>query len=175
MDIPYDMVLDVALKEETPWLFNYSIHGGWESTTSQYAVSKEHHRADVLLTFIALKQILTLDRPVDKAWINSQLQQWGYSEQWFTEQMNYLYKQKLIISITEIRTLHLQMAIRIIANYIKQMNDDEGTRFIILLQRELLVDNPLLGVLWFFNMLFAYEIKRKITCNLFTDDFNRKL
>lgn len=175
MDTPLDFVLDVALKEDTPWLFNYSLRGGWESTSNQYAVAKEHNRADILLTFIALKQILTLDKPVDKIWLNSQLQQWGYTDQWFSEQMDYLCKQKLIIDLNEIRTLHLQMAIRIITNYLKQMNDDEDLKFSMLLQRELLADNPLLGIVWFFNMLFTFDITYKLKRKVFTDEFNKKL
>lgn len=175
MDTPFDFVLDVALKEDTPWLFNYSLRGGWESTSNQYAVAKEHNRADILLMFVALKQILTLDKPVDKVWLDSQLQQWGYTEQWLSEQIDYLYKQKLIINLNEIRTLHLQMAIRIIANYLKQMNDDEESKFYLLLQRELLANNPLLGIVWFFNMLFSFDIKYKIKFNVFTDELNKKL
>lgn len=175
MDTPFDFVLDVALKENTPWLFNYSLRGGWESTSNQYAAAKEHNRADILLTFIALKQILTLDKPVDKTWLNSQLQRWGYTEQWISEQMDYLYKQKLIINLDEIRTLHLQMAIRIIANYLKQVHNNEGSRFYSFLQQELLTNNPLLGIVWFFNLLFSFDIKYKIKFNIFTDEFNKKL
>lgn len=175
MDTPFDFVLDVALKENTPWLFNYSLRGGWESTSNHYAIAKEHNRADILLTFIALKQILTLDKPVDKTWLNSQLQRWGYTEQWISKQMDYLYKQKLIIDLNEIRTLHLQMAIRIIVNYLKQMNDEEEARFYSCLERELLDSNPLLGIVWFFNMLFSFDIKYKLKFNFFTDEFNKKL
>ena len=174
MDTPLDFILDVALKEDSPWLFNYSLRGGWESTSNQYAVAKENDRADILLMFIALKQILTLDKPVDKIWINSQLQQLGYTEQWISKQTDYLYRNKLIINLTEIRSLHLEMAIRIIINYLNQMNDKEGTRFYLNLQRELL-DNPLLGTVWFFNMLFSFDIKHKLRFNFFTDEFNKKL
>lgn len=173
MDTPLEFVLDVALKENTPWLFNYSVRGGWESTSSQYAVAKEHNRADLLITLIALKQIVTLDRPVNKAWLNHILQQWGYTEQWLSEQLDYLCNKKLIIAIDEIRTLHLQMAIRIIANYLKQVNGDEGLRFYSLLREEFLdINNPLLGVTWFFNLLFTFDIKYKLR---FTEEFNKKL
>lgn len=176
MDTPLDFVLDIARKEDTPWLFNYSVRGGWESTSNQYAVAKEHNRADLLLTFIALKQILTLDKPVNKIWLNSLLQRWGFTEQWLSGQLDYLYKQKLIIDINEIRTLHLQMAIRIIVNYLKQMNKDEGLRFYSLLQQEFIENsNPLLGVAWFFNLLFSYDIKYKLKYNIFTIEFNKKL
>lgn len=176
MDTPLNFILDVAHKEDTPWLFNYSVRGGWECTSSQYAVAREHNRADLLLTLIALKQILTLDKPVSKTWLSSLLYQWGYTDQWLSGQLEYLYKQKLIIDIDEIRTLHLQMAIRIIANYLKQMNSVEGFRFYSLLQHEFVENsNPLLGISWFFSLLFAYDVKYKLSLNVFTDEFNKKL
>ena len=68
-EISFQTVLDAARKEGTAWLFNYSLRGGWQNTTSQYAISKENNRADILLVFIALKQILLLDKPVDDNWL----------------------------------------------------------------------------------------------------------
>jgi hypothetical protein len=176
MDTPLEFVLDVALKETTPWLFNYSVRGGWVSTSSQYSAAKEHNRADLLISLIALKQILTLDKPVDKFWLNRMIQKWGYTEQWLSEQLDYLCKNKLVIDINEIRTLHLQMAIRIIANCLEQVNGDEGLKFYSLLQQEFLENsNPLLGVVWFFNLLFPFDVKYKLRFNVFTDEFNKRL
>ena len=177
MDTPFKFVLDVAQKEDTAWLFNYSLRGGWESTSNQYAVAKEHNRADLLLMLISIKQILTLDKPVNKTWLISLLIQWGHTEKWVLEQLSYLYQQKLIIDLQEIRTLHLQMAIRVIANYLKQLSDDdESVRFYTFLRREFLDEaNPLLGIAWFFNMLFSFDVKYKLQTKLFTDEFNENL
>lgn len=176
METPLEFVLDVARKESTPWLFNYSVRGGWESTTSQYAAAREHERADLMITIIALKQIVTLDKPVNKVWINHILCKWGYTEQWISEQLGYLCDKKLIIDIDELRTLHLQMAIRVIANYLKEVKGDEGLRFYALIQEEFLnINNSLLGVAWFFNLLFTFDIKYKLNHNVFTDEFNKKL
>ena len=178
METPFDFVLDLARKESTPWMFNYSVRGGWESTSNQYAKAKEHNRADLLLSIIALKQILTLDKPVDKDWLCLQLQLWGYDESWLLQQLDYLYQEKLIIDLKELRSLHLQMAIRIIVNHLKQIKqlNDEDSKFYLLLQRELLDNNnPLLGIHWFFDLLFAFDVKYKLRFNVFTDEFNEKL
>ena len=179
METPFDFVLDLARKEHTPWLFNYSMRGGWEGTSNQYAKTKEHDRANLLLTIIAVKQILTLDKPVDKSWLCLQIQQWGYDESWLLKQLDYLYQQKLIIDLNEVRSLHLQMAIRIIANHleqIKQTNDAEGSKFYLFLQRELLESStPLLGIHWFFSLLFTFDFKFKLRTAVFTEEFNNKL
>ena len=176
MDMPFLRILDIARKENTAWLFNYSLRGGWKSAATQFAVSKEHDRAEIVLTFIALEQILFLDKPVNKSRLDFLLIKLGHNDQWISNQLYYLYEKKLIIDLNEIRTLHLQMAIRIIVCYLNQASDSERVEFYSILQCKFLdTSTPLLGIVWFFNMLFSFDIKYELRGNLFTDEFNKKL
>ena len=54
MEIPPQVILDAALKEKTPWLFNYSLRGGWAETRNQYNIAKEYKNSSVLLVIISL-------------------------------------------------------------------------------------------------------------------------
>ena len=176
METSYDFVLDLAKREKSVWLFNYSLRGGWQNTTNQYDLAKGHNRSDILLTFISLRQILSLDKPVEIKWLDYVLSQWEYSHDKILEQLDYLYKHKLILSNSEIRTLHLQMAIRVITNYIKQASKEEIQKFQEIFRNEILnINTPLLGIAWFFNMLFGYDVKSRLTYGLFTQEFNENL
>lgn len=174
-EVPFDDVLDVAAKEKTPWLFNYSLQGGWATTYNKYAVAREHNRADILLTLIALKQIITLDKAVEPVWLEIAISNFGYSKQWMHEQLSYLHEQKLITNIREIRTLHLQMAIRVLVSYLKSSPENDFA-FIELVQKEFLnVDNPLIGNYWLYSMLLGYDIKYRFWDRLLTEQFKEKL
>lgn len=171
LDTPFEFVLEVARREKTPWLFNYSVRGGWESTSSQYRLAREHKRADVLLALIALKQIITLDKPSSCEWLNLVLSRWGYSDEWYRDQINFLVCKKLLIRSDEIRTLHLQMAIRIVINFIKHADKTELQRYYTLMQNELLDEsNPILGVAWFFNMLRDFEVEYLLRNNILSKE-----
>lgn len=77
LDTPFKYVLDVALNENSPWLFNYSIRGGWANIKNQFAEAKENDRSDIALVLIAVKQILMLDNPVNIEWLYSAVREWG--------------------------------------------------------------------------------------------------
>lgn len=176
MDTPYKFVLDVALQENTPWLFNYSLRGGWQNTKNDYNIAREHERSDVILTLIAFKQIITLDTPVEINWLYKSSQLWGYSPEWCDITIQFLYKEKMILDLDKIRTLHLQTAIRIIVNFVEHNSDEECLTLYSLIQNELLKDiTPLQGILWFFNLLFGFKMKHKIKYYIFSEGFSDKL
>ncbi|MEK4261904.1 nSTAND3 domain-containing NTPase [Paenibacillus sp. FSL L8-0499] len=172
METPFEYVLDLGLKEETPWMFNYSLRGGWENTKSQYSVAKEHKRADIILMLIALKQIITLDKSVDIKWIIESASKWGITSIWCEEVINFLYQEKMILDLKEIRTLHLQAAIRIIVYFSNQASEDECEKLYTLIQNQLINEQTSLqGVSWFFNLLFPFEAKHKIVSNVLTNEY----
>lgn len=176
LDTPFEFVLDAAKKEKSIWLFNYSLRGGWQSVVNECYVAREANRADVLLTLIAIKQIFSLDKPVDIAWLQAALLKFGFDSSWLLKQLDYLYSKKLILSKEEVRTPHLQTAIRIIANMVKNSEKDELRLLQDILREECISErNPLLGTAWFFNMLFSFEIKFKLLQGFFTKEFVQEL
>lgn len=175
-EVSFEDILKIAAKEMSPWLFNYSLRGGWADTSNKCAEVKEQDRADILLTIIALKQIITLDKPVKSEWLDVAVSCFGYSKQWVSDQLSYLHKKKLIINTREIRTLHLQMAIRVLINYLKNASENELTTLIYLMQKEFLdEESPLLGIDWLFSMLYVYDIKYRFRDRLLTNQFKDNL
>lgn len=173
MDTPFKYVLDVALNENNPWLFNYSIRGGWANIKNQFAEAKENNRSDIVLVLIAVKQILMLDKPVDIEWLYSAVREWGYSIEWCNKTVQYLKNNKMILSVNEIRTLHLQAAGRIIANFLSEENE-EIDKFYNLLKNEMINEKtPFRGIAWFFDLLFVYEGIHKLCRNVFSEKFSQ--
>ncbi|AJG96775.1 hypothetical protein LF65_00084 [Clostridium beijerinckii] len=173
MDTPFKYVLDVALNENNPWLFNYSIRGGWANIKNQFIEAKENNRSDIVLVLIAVKQILMLDNPVDIEWLYSVVREWGYSTEWCNKTIQYLKNNKMILSVNEIRTLHLQAAGRIIANFLSEENE-ELNKFYNLLKKEMINEKtPFRGIAWFFDLLFGYDVKYKFYKSVFSEEFNQ--
>lgn len=176
LETPFEYVLDIAKKENNIWLFNYSLRGGWQSVVNECYVARESNRADVLLTLIAIKQIFGLDKPVDIAWLQMAVQKFDFDSSWLIKQLDYLYSKKLILSTEEVRTPHLQTAIRIIANMVENSEKDELCILQEILRDECISEvNSLLGTAWFFNMFFSYEIKNKLLRGFFTKEFIQTL
>jgi hypothetical protein len=175
-EVSFKEILNMAAKEKSPWLFNYSLRGGWATTYNDCAVAREHNRADILLTLIALKQIITLDKIVELEWLETAELGFGFSKQWMHEQLTYLQDKKLIVNVREIRTPHLQMATRVLVGYLENAPEQEFTIYIDLIQKEFLNDDtPLLGINWLFNLLFAYDIKYRFTQHILTNQFKDNL
>lgn len=172
MDTPFEYVLDVALHESTPWLFNYSLRGGWENTKNQYSVAKEYKSSDIILTLIAFKQIISLDKPVEKNWLIESAKIWKCNSDWCNECLIFMFHKRMILSIDEIRTMHLQTAIRVIVCFFKNHSVEECQLLFKLFKSEMLnKSTPLQGVLWFFNLLFGFEIAYKIRYDILTNKY----
>lgn len=173
MDTPFKYVLDVALNENSPWLFNYSIRGGWANIKNQFAEAKENDRSDIALVLIAVKQILMLDNPVNIEWLYFAVREWGYSTEWCNKTIQYLKNNKMILSVNEIRTLHLQAAGKIIANFLSEENGGIN-KFNNLLKKEMINEKtPFRGIAWFFDLLFGYDVMYKVYRNVFSEEFNQ--
>lgn len=178
LDSPYEYVLELASSESTPWLFNYSLRGGWENTKSQYSIAKEHKCSDILLTLIAFKQIISLDKPVENSWLFESAQKWGYNSDWCNECLNFMFQEKIILSLDEIQTVHLQAAIRVIVCFVNNHSVEECQLLYELIKSEMInKSTSLQGVLWFFNLLFnfgtglqiRYQILKNEYCYLLLD------
>lgn len=176
METPFEYILDLALKEEIPWMFNYSLRGGWENTKNQFSIAKEFKRADIILTLIAFKQIITLDKPVEIGWLLNSAKEFSINASRCNEILQFLYQEKMILDTGDIRTLHLQAAIRIVVNFINQAAIDECNTLYILMQDEMIGEQTSLqGVLWFFNLLFSFEVKYKLYHKVLSNEYCNKL
>lgn len=135
LDTPIEWRLKVAAKKESPWLFNYTLRGGWKQVKSQFLAAKEFERADILIALISLKQIISLDRPVDKAWLYKHIKKFGKDTEWFERVLVNLCSSKIIISPLDIRTLHLECAQRMITNFLIEGSKDEHKLFYSIIRK----------------------------------------
>ncbi|MCL2841468.1 MAG: mS29 family ribosomal protein [Defluviitaleaceae bacterium] len=172
----FEFALKVAKRERTPWLFNYSLRGGWGNSSYLFDSAKENDRADILLTLISLKQILSLDKPVALEWIYSMSREFERSVEWCDNNLSFLSENHKIISIDEIRAIHIQMAYLIFVRFIETASKNEMSIFISVVQKEILDEsNPLMGSVWLYNSIFTHAIYYQFSSNLLTDDFANRL
>lgn len=166
----FEFALSAAKREETPWLFNYSLRGGWGNVSYLFDVSKENDRADILLALISLRQIITLDKSVDIQWLYGILNRFGYTADWCDHQLVFLYKQKQVTNINEIRVIHLEMANRVVAIFYSTISKNERDIFIDAIQNEFIdCQIPLLGAVWLYNAFDRNENTYGFLDNIFTD------
>lgn len=176
MDTSIEWRLEDAAKKESAWLFNYTLRGGWKQVKSQFLAAKEFERADILIALISLKQITSLDRPVDKAWLYKHIKKFGKDTEWFERVLANLCSSKMIISPLDIRTLHLECAQRMIANFLIEGSKDERKLFYLIIQNELINRGcSLRGVSWFLHSLFAHEFIDTLYYSVLTPDVVLKI
>lgn len=176
LDMSLDQVLSIAKKESTPWLYNYSLRGGWSNTMNQYNIASDYNESHLALVLISIRQILSLDKPVDYDWLVLKSETIKKNKTWVNDCIDYLNNERIILSSREVRTHHLQMAIRIIMKFIKDSNNEERELIVHFLEEEMLLeDTPLRGALWFFNMAFSFEAKYMLDWHLERNGFFDKL
>ena len=175
-DTSFEFALSVAKKEKNPWLFNYSLRGGWGNVSYLFEVAKENDRADILLALISLRQILTLDKPIEIQWLYCALSNFGYSIEWCDRQLVFLCDQKQIASMCEIRAIHLEMANRVVAKFYSNASQREQDAFVKVVQKAFQdYQTPLLGYVWFYNAFTRYEMSFKFFHSILTDDIYQEL
>jgi len=176
LDTPIEWRLKVAARKESPWLFNYTLIGGWKQVKSQFLAAKEFERADILIALISLKQITSLDRPVDKAWLYKHIKKFGKDTRWLERVLVNLCSSKIIISPIDIRTLHLECAQRMISNFLIESSKEERKLFYSIIQNELINSScSLRGVSWFLHSSFAYECSNALYYSVLTPDIVLKI
>jgi hypothetical protein len=169
MDTPIEWRLKDAANKESPWLFNYTLRGGWKQVKSQFLAAKEVERADILIAMIALKQIISLDKSVNRVWLYGNISRFKKDTKWCDRVLSYLYLSKIIIDTNKIRTLHLESAKRMIANFLLESSQDERKIFNSMIQDEFISHNcPLRGISWFLNSLNTYECSHNLFYSLLT-------
>jgi len=176
MDTPIEWRLKDAANKESPWLFNYTLRGDWKQVKSQFLAAKEFERADILIAMIALRQIISLDKSVDRAWLYENIKRFKKETKWCDRVLSYLHLNKRIIDTTEIRTLHLESAKRMIANFLLESSQDERKIFNSMIQDEFIsYDCPLRGISWFLNSLTSYECSYNLFYSVLTPHIVSKI
>lgn len=145
----FEKRIDNAVEKNTPWLFNYTLRGGWNTVNEQFQSVYDHNRCGLLTMIIALFQILRLDCPVDFDWLRSYIKEFDKQISWTEKDLNYLIRNKLIASTDDVRIVHIESANHIVRCFYKIA--DESSKQLICRILENGYDNNLFsvqGLLW---------------------------
>lgn len=174
-DVPFDRLVENAAKEETPWLFNYNLSGGWKRLKEKFSVIREHNRSDHILALIAIKQIIQLDKAVNYRWLHQSISSFMDSDFDLNSELHFLETEEcIIVNGEDVRTIHLQLASEIVRLYYKNGNRVEQEYIVKFIQDDILnsLPNPQ-GILWFSNLTSATH--DDINSPLYSNEFSEKL
>ncbi|MBC1502063.1 hypothetical protein HB943_15785 [Listeria weihenstephanensis] len=176
MEQPFVDLLKGAKEEKSPWLFNYYLRGGWNGISESFSMMHDTNRSDVTIALIAVKQILSMDKEVDFEWLNTASESLGYLEGNVENNLLFLQAKKMILHENGFRTLHLQMAKRIIMIFFRKAKKDEKDLFIQLIRHELLQnDTTLMGINWLINLTFAYDLSSYLHREILSQEITERL
>ena len=119
MDISFESRIKSAATKNTPWLFNYTLRGGWRTTSAQFQKVFNHNRCGLLSAIISLLQILKMDNALDFKWLQTYINKIDNSIVWTEDDLTYLIKNKIIVSFDDIRIVHIESAGSIIYEFYK--------------------------------------------------------
>ncbi|MGN7403693.1 hypothetical protein ACTHO0_28090 [Cytobacillus praedii] len=171
METPYDYLLDEAKKEATPWLFNFYLRGGWNSISDNFFIIKKQGRSDITLVLIAVYQLLCIDKEISIENLVEISNRWGKSHQEIERNLSFLEKQKMIIRETGYRTLHLQMACRLVIKFYSESDSQDKEKFIKFIQEKILDEQiSFQGINLFINLTRAYNITYEFHKKIFTKE-----
>lgn len=129
MDTPFESRIKNAVTKNTPWLFNYTLRGGWNTTNEQFQAVYNHNKCGLLCAVIALFQILKMDSTIDFKWLQTYIQKFDKSIVWTEDDLNCLIKNKLVASPDDVRIVHIESAKSIIHSFHKVA--DESSKQLI--------------------------------------------
>ncbi|WP_226683447.1 nSTAND3 domain-containing NTPase [Sutcliffiella horikoshii] len=171
METPYDYLLEEAKKEATPWLFNFYLRGGWNSISDNFFIIKKQGRSDITLVLIAVYQLLCIDKEISIENLVEISNRWGKSHQEVERNLSFLEKQKMIIRETGYRTLHLQMACRLVIKFYSESDSQDKEKFIKFIQNKILDEQiSFQGINLFINLTRAFNITYEFHKKIFTKE-----
>lgn len=155
-DTQIEWRLENAKKAATPWQFNYTLRGGWQTIKEQYQAIAAHHNCGMLAAIISAFQIMLLDNAVDYGWLCTWIQGVDDSLLWNKDDLLYLIDRKIILSEDDVRIVHLEGAKAIFAHYLESSNLNNGKLQAIIEQAFLENRVTPLGLVWLCNGIRRY-------------------
>lgn len=129
-EVSFEQRVKNAASKNTPWLFNYTLRGGWSTASSQFQSVYNHNRCGLLSVAIALFQILKNDSAIDFKWLKAFVHKIDSTIAWSEDDLRYLMQNKIITSLDDVRIVHIESA-KIIFNSFCNIADDSSKQFIV--------------------------------------------
>ncbi len=122
-ETPYERRIKNAATKTTPWLFNYTLRGGWNTVNEQLQTVYYHNKCGLLSAIIALIQIVKMDGAINFQWLQSYIQKFDNEIIWTDNDLEYLISEKLIASSYDVRIVHIESAKHVIHSFFKIADD----------------------------------------------------
>lgn len=177
-DTPFESRIKNAATKNTPWLFNYTLRGGWNTANEQFQTVYNHNKCGLLSATIALLQILKMDNIIDFKWLQEYINKFDNTIFWTEDDLDYLIKNKLVASHDDVRIVHIESAKSIIHCFFT-LADESSKQLICKILEEGYEDQIFteLGLIWLQNVTFAseYYLREKIFTESLLDSVFLKL
>lgn len=152
MDQPIERRLRAAKQATTPWQFNYVLRGGWQTMKERYQTICRHNDCDLLVTFIAVCQIMKLDHSIGYEWLCEEINKIDNSFNWTRADLTYLVERMIVLSEDDVRIVHMESAKIIIALFIRDGEEKKQQVLLKFIERVFVNKYfPLLGIVWLCN------------------------
>lgn len=160
MDSPIERRLEGAEKAATPWQFNYILRGGWQTMKEQYQTICSHHDCGLLAAAIAVFQIAQLDNCVNYRWLCNCLRRVDSSLAWDDGDLQYLVNQKIVLSVDDVRIVHMESAKVIIAQFLQDASTEKKKMLYTAIETSFVEKDIMpLGLVWLCNGLLGYTFE----------------
>jgi len=111
LDIFFDHRIDAAERQKTPWLFFYTLTGGWRRIRRAAIELRDVDRSDLALVAVAVAQIAAVDIGVDRATLLTLAAKVGRNDAWIDASLHELVRRRLVFETDgRFRCAHLQTA-----------------------------------------------------------------
>ena len=97
LDQPIERRIEIAAGQQTPWLFNYILTGGWQNARKEIENVKTNNRADLLILLIAIYQIFTLDKGTTVKTVAEKIKKYNDATDWFQQSFKMLREKELLV------------------------------------------------------------------------------
>lgn len=168
LDVPFESRIKNAATKNTPWLFNYTLRGGWNTTNEQFQSVYNHNYCGLLCALISLFQILKKDSQIDFTWLQTYIQKFDKNISWTENDLQYLISYKMVVSFDDVRIVHIESARAIIRCFFVIGNENCKTLFCRILEKsyeDRYYDEQ--GLIWLQSVVSssAYSLEERV----FTD------
>lgn len=165
MDTPFERRIKNAATKSTPWLFNYTLRGGWNTINEQFQTVYNHNKCGLLSAIIALFQVLKIDSTIDFKWLQTYIQTFDETIFWTEDDLDYLIRNKLVASSDDVRIVHIESAKSIIHSFYK-LADETSVQLICKILENGYKDRIFTeqGLIWLQDVVFssAYCLRERI-------------
>lgn len=163
LDLPIERRLKGAKDAATPWQFNYTLRGGWQTMKEQYQTIYAHRNCGFLAAAIASFQIMQLDNNVNYCRLCDSLQHLDATLKWDDADLRYLVEQRIVLSMDEVRIVHLESAAVIVAQFLQYASAERKKLLSSLIELSFLdkVVTPL-GLVWLCNTVGRHSCFERI-------------